>query len=89
MQNLILIKHTASGTISETTEGVWNLMKLDGRSRKYSVVPKDAPLFIEPKAEVEKIEIRPVFTKKKKKDEPEAELTNGEINQELQNEGTD
>jgi hypothetical protein len=89
MQNSILIKNTASGAVSEVSDKVWNLMILDGRSRKYSVIPAGTKLYIEPEPEIEKIEIRPVFSKKKKKDEPELDELNLNINQEQSNEGTD
>jgi hypothetical protein len=88
MKNSILIKNTATGELKEVSYAAWDLMISDGRSRKYSVVPDDVKLYIEPeKEEVEKIEIKPVFTKRKKKEDQE--LNKDELKDELTNEGTD
>jgi hypothetical protein len=82
MKSSILIKHTATGAITEVTEAAWQMMKLDGRSRKYSVVPSGAKPYFDSKPEKEEILIKPVFTKR----------TKAEVKPEIKtetNEGTD
>lgn len=80
MMKSILIKNTLTKEIREISHGMWEIMRNDGRSRRYTVIPSDYKPYVEPEHEEDKIEIKDVFSKRKKK-ETKVEPKNEKVNE--------
>jgi len=82
------LKSRKTGEVKWVTDSTWNLMKSDGRSIRFTLVSDTEPVTV--KAEKEVIEIKEIFTPRKratKKEKEEEEVV--ETNTEIKDEGTD
>jgi len=86
MSKLVEIRNRHNGEVREVGSHVWDYMKLDGRSVHYEVIntlqeKKEAKRYT-PKTKREKIEIKPIYEKKKQSENNEKpkEENDGETN---------
>jgi hypothetical protein len=58
---IVRLKSISTGEIKEVSEARWNLMLSDGRSRRFTVLPREEiKIMPAPKPKKEKVEIKPI-----------------------------